>query len=101
MRTLTNFNISVALTEEFMRAVENDEEYALLTPRGGEAAGPRRARHILDLIVANAWRNGDPGIVFIDRINRDNPTPNLGQIEATTPCGEKRLGPDESYNLGS
>lgn len=86
MRSLTNFNISVAVTEDFMRAVENDEEYDLVNPRNGETVGHRRARHIFDLIVANAWKNGDPGIVFIDRINRDNPTPNLGEIEATNPC---------------
>jgi len=86
MRTLTNFNISVAATEEFMAAVEADAEYDLVNPRSGEVVGRRRARHIFDLLVANAWKNGDPGIVFIDRINRDNPTPNLGQIEATNPC---------------
>src|SRR5574341_2210843 len=86
MRTLTNFNISVAVTEDFMRAVEADEEYDLINPRSGAPVGRRRARHIFDLIVANAWRNGDPGIVFMDRINRDNPTPNLGDIEATNPC---------------
>ncbi len=86
MRTLTNFNISVAVTESFMEAVERDDEYELVNPKDGGVVARKRARHIFDLIVANAWRNGDPGIVFIDRINRDNPTPKLGRIEATNPC---------------
>jgi ribonucleoside-diphosphate reductase alpha chain len=101
MRTLTNFNISVAVTEAFMRAVEADEEYDLVNPKDGAVTRRCRARHIFDLLVANAWKNGDPGIVFIDRINRDQPTPNLGEIEATNPCGEQPLLPYESCNLGS
>ena len=77
MRTLNNFNISVAVTEAFMAAVQGDGEYDLINPQSGQVAGRRRARHIFELLVANAWKNGDPGIVFIDRINRDQPTPNL------------------------
>ncbi len=83
---ITNFNISVALTEEFVSAVEKNEEYSLIDPSNREEVTKLNATTVFDLIVAGAWRNGDPGIVFIDRINKDNPTPGLGNIEATNPC---------------
>lgn len=96
-----NFNISVALTEDFMEAVRAGSSYELRNPRSKEAVGFLDAREVYELIVQMAWSTGDPGIIFIDRINRDNPTPQLGEIESTNPCGEQPLLPYEACNLGS
>ncbi len=98
---LSNFNISVAITEEFMKAVENDEEIDLINPRDGKPVRRVKARVIFDLLVYNAWKSGDPGIIFVDRLDRDNPTPHIGHIESTNPCGEQPLLPYEACNLGS
>ncbi len=96
-----NFNLSVALTQAFMEQVERGDAYELIDPRDGAVRGRLNAKDVFDLLVDKAWASGDPGIVFLDRINRDNPTPAQGEMEATNPCGEQPLLPYEACNLGS
>ena len=96
-----NFNLSVGITEAFMQAVEQDRDYALVNPASGKEQGRLNAREVFNLLVDKAWQSGDPGIIFLDRINRDNPTPAQGEIESTNPCGEQPLLPYEACNLGS
>jgi ribonucleoside-diphosphate reductase alpha chain len=98
---LQNFNISVAVTDDFMKTVEEDGEYWLINPRNKEKTSRLKAREVWNLIARSAWASGDPGVLFIDEINRHNPTPEVGRIEATNPCGEQPLLPFESCNLGS
>jgi len=98
---LHNFNISIAVTDAFMHALTKNSEYDLLNPRSRRVSGRLKARSVFNEIVKSAWSTGDPGIVFIDRINRDNPTPHIGEIESTNPCGEQPLLPFEACVLGS
>ena len=96
-----NFNISVGASHEFMQAVKDGADYDLRDPQTGEVVAKRDAREVFDKIIAGAWRNGEPGLIFLDWVNHKNPTPQLGRMTATNPCGEQPLLPYESCNLGS
>ncbi len=98
---LTNFNISVAITDEFMEAVDQKRTYSVINPRTNQVVRELVAKKIFDLLVLMAWKNADPGVIFIDTINKANPTPHAGKIESTNPCGEVPLLPWSACNLGS
>jgi ribonucleoside-diphosphate reductase alpha chain len=98
---ITNFNISVGITDEFMAAVRADRDFALIAPQNGQVQKTVRAKEVFNLIVKNAYRNGEPGVLFLDAANRSNPVPHLYELEATNPCGEQFLGPYENCCLGS
>jgi ribonucleoside-diphosphate reductase alpha chain len=100
-KDITNFNISVAITDEFMEKLKNNEDFDLIDPHTDKVINSLNTRKVFDLIVKQAHKNGEPGIIFIDRINKDNPTPKLGKIESTNPCGEQPILPYESCDLGS
>ena len=100
-KNLSNFNISIAVNKDFMERVKADQEYDLVNPRTGKITGQRNAKEVFDLLTNMAWKTGDPGLIFLDVINRDNPNPQLGEIESTNPCGEQPLLPHESCNLAS
>jgi ribonucleoside-diphosphate reductase alpha chain len=100
-KDLENFNISISVTDSFMEALRDGSSYDLIDPREKKKVGTANASEVFEALVKQAWENGDPGIVFLDRINRDNPTPALGEIESTNPCGEQPLLPMEACNLGS
>jgi len=100
-KELNNFNISVGITNAFMEAVKAEKTYDLIDPRNAQKVGELDASQIYHTLVFQAWENGDPGVIFLDRVNRDNPTPALGEIESTNPCGEQPLLPMEACNLGS
>jgi ribonucleoside-diphosphate reductase alpha chain len=100
-RELNNFNLSVGVSDQFMQSVAREENYDLIDPRDQKKVSALNAAEVYQTLVNQAWKNGDPGIIFLDRINRDNPTPQLGEIESTNPCGEQPLLPMEACNLGS
>lgn len=100
-KEINNFNLSVGLTDDFMTAVEKDSEYPLIDPASKQVTAKLRARTVFEKIVQSAWQTGEPGILFLDRLNQDNPCPGQGEFESTNPCGEQPLMPYESCNLGS